>query len=53
MRSEAKLYRLRRQVDERIELVLLEEDNDRSGFLKEVLKTGEVVIAWWPENNLD
>ncbi len=43
--SEAKLYRLRREIDERIEPVLLEEDNDISGFLEEILKTGEVVYA--------
>lgn len=41
--SEVKLYRLRREVDERIEPVLLEADNDRSGFLEQILKDGEVV----------
>lgn len=43
--SEVKLYRLRRKVDERIEPVLLEKDNDKSGFLEEILKTGEVVYS--------
>ena len=43
--SEAKLFRLRREVDPRIEPVLLEESNDKSGFLEEILKTGEIVYS--------
>ena len=43
--SEVKLYKLRRKVDERIEPVLLERDNDISGFLAEILKSGEVVYS--------
>lgn len=43
--SEAKLYRLKRKVDERIEPVLLEKDNDKSGFLEEILKTGEIIYS--------
>ena len=39
----AKLFRLRREIDTRIEPVLLEESNDKSGFLEEILKTGEVI----------
>ena len=42
---EAKLFRLRREIDARIEPVLLEESNDRSGFLEEILKTGEVIYS--------
>jgi len=43
--SEVKLYRLRREVDERIEPVLLEADNDRSGFLEQILKDGEIIYS--------
>jgi predicted nucleotidyltransferase len=39
------LYRLRRDVDDRIEPVLLEEKEDPSGFLKEILKHGEVIYT--------
>lgn len=42
---EAKLFRLRREIDVRIEPVLLEESNDKSGFLEEILKTGEVIYS--------
>jgi len=43
--TEAKLFRLRRDIDVRIEPVLLEGTNDRSGFLEEILKTGEVIYS--------
>ena len=42
---EAKLFRLRREIDARIEPVLLEESNDKSGFLEEILKTEEVIYS--------
>ena len=41
--AEAGLYRIRRGIDDRIEPVLLEMREDRSGFLDTVLRTGEVV----------
>ncbi len=41
--AEAGLYRIRREIDDRIEPVLLEMGEDRSGFLDTVLRTGEVV----------
>jgi len=41
--AETKLFQLRRGIDERIEPVLLEERNDRSGFLEEILRTGEII----------
>lgn len=41
--AEAGLYRIRRRIDDRIEPVLLELGEDRSGFLDTVLRTGEVV----------
>lgn len=37
------LYKLRRDIDDRIEPVLLEEGRDRSGFLSNVRKTGHIV----------
>jgi predicted nucleotidyltransferase len=43
--TEAKLYRLRRDIDARIEPVLLEESNDISGFMEEILKTGEIIYT--------
>ena len=43
--SEARLFRLRRAIDARIEPVLLEESNDESGFLEEILKKGEVIYS--------
>jgi uncharacterized protein len=41
--AEAGLYRIRRQIDDRIEPVLLETGKDRSGLMETVLRTGEVV----------
>lgn len=41
----AELYRLRSDIDVRIEPVLLDEIRDRSGFLEEVMRTGEVVYS--------
>ncbi|GBD87745.1 nucleotidyltransferase domain protein [bacterium BMS3Abin03] len=40
---EAKLYKLRRNLDLRIEPILLDEKEDISGFKDEVLKTGIIV----------
>jgi len=39
------LFRLTRDIDLRIEPLLLEEENDSSGFLKEVLTRGELVYS--------
>lgn len=41
--EQAKLYKLRRLVDLRIEPVLIEYGHDRSGFLKEIMGTGQVL----------
>jgi uncharacterized protein len=41
--SEAKLFRLRRSIDVRIEPLLLEADDDKTGFLDEIMKTGEII----------
>ena len=44
MDQEAALYRFRRDIDNRIEPVLLEKDNDRSGFpLQSIMDSGEIV----------
>jgi predicted nucleotidyltransferase len=34
------LWKLRRQVDDRIEPVLIDRNNDRSGFLEEIKRNG-------------
>lgn len=41
----AQLFKLRRDVDVRIEPVLLEESSDDSGFMEDILKTGKIVYA--------
>ncbi|MFZ5969196.1 MAG: nucleotidyltransferase domain-containing protein [Bacillota bacterium] len=43
LEMEAMLYKLRRNIDDRIEPVLLEENNDDSGFLDEILKHGQII----------
>jgi len=40
-----RLSRIRRDVEHRIEPVALEESNDKSGFLKEITKSGEIIYA--------
>lgn len=41
--EQAKLYKLRRSVDFRIEPLLIECGRDKSGFLKEIMDTGHVL----------
>jgi uncharacterized protein len=41
--DEFKLYKLRRDINSRIEPVILNEENDPTGFVKEVLRTGIVI----------
>ncbi len=43
LETETMLYKLRRNIDDRIEPILLEENNDESGFLNEVLKHGQII----------
>ncbi len=38
-----RLYKLRRNIDTKIEPVLLEENNDKSGFLESILEYGIVL----------
>ena len=39
------LFKLRRGIDSRIEPVLLEKENDKSGFCEEILKNGKVIYS--------
>ena len=39
------LWRLRREIDPLIEPVLVEEENDPSGFLDEIIKSGVVIYS--------
>jgi predicted nucleotidyltransferase len=41
----ADLYGLRSEIDLHIEPILLDETRDRSGFLEEIIRTGEVVYT--------
>jgi uncharacterized protein len=50
--NEALLYKLRRYIDDRIEPILLEEDNDSSGFLSEIMKYGQVIFSQ-PEESIN
>ena len=45
LHSATELFRLRRGLDSRIEPVLFEENNDKSGFLEEIIKTGEIIYS--------
>lgn len=39
------LFKLRRVIDTRIEPVLIDKENDQSGFYEEILKTGKVIYT--------
>jgi uncharacterized protein len=39
----AELYKIRSEIDIQIEPILLDEAHDRSGFVREVIRTGESV----------
>ena len=43
--SATMLYRLRREIDNRIEPILLEEASEKSGFLEDVRKTGYTIYS--------
>ncbi len=45
LEAQAKLFKLRRELDLRIEPVLIVEGNDKSGFAEEVLETGIKVYS--------
>lgn len=40
---ETKLFKLRRDIDLRIEPILIDEKNDISGFYEQILKTGKII----------
>jgi len=37
------LWKLRREIDDRIEPILIEKSKDESGFLEEIMRTGVVI----------
>lgn len=37
------LWKLRREIDDRIEPILIEKNNDESGFLSEIMRTGLLI----------
>ncbi len=39
------LYKLRRHVDDRIEPILIDSNEDKSGFLDEILKHGQIIYS--------
>lgn len=43
--KEAKLYKIRRDIDINIEPILLESKNDNSGFLQHILSYGEILYS--------
>lgn len=45
LETEAKLYKLRREIDTRIEPILLEETNDSSGFILQVMNGGRIIFS--------
>jgi len=42
--AESKPHKLRRDIDSRVEPVILDEEKDQSGFAKEVLKSGIIIF---------
>lgn len=45
LENAALLYKLRRNIDDRIEPVLIESGNEKSGFFAEIQKHGEVIFC--------
>lgn len=45
LEREARLYKIRRGIDSNIEPILLESNNDKSGFLEHILSYGEVIFT--------
>lgn len=43
LEQETLLYRMRWDIDDRIEPILVESSSDRSGFLNSIMSTGEIV----------
>lgn len=45
LENAAELFKLRRDIDLRIEPVLIESDDPGSGFYREILRTGKIVYS--------
>lgn len=45
LEQQSRLFRLRRTIDLRIEPVLLEGDLDKTGFLQEIMTTGQIIYS--------
>lgn len=43
--TEVMLYKLWRHVDDRIEPILIDSNEDKSGFLDEILKSGQIIYS--------
>lgn len=44
LEKEARLYKIRRSIDANIEPILIEENNDKSGFLEHILSYGKLLF---------
>lgn len=45
LEQEARLYKIRRNIDANIEPILIEQNNDKSGFLDHILSYGQVLFT--------
>jgi len=45
LKTSAKLWKLRRNISDNIEPILLDESNDPSGFVEDIIRTGEVLYS--------
>ena len=45
LEKESRLYKLRRNIDSNIEPILIEKNNDRSGFLEHILSYGTILFV--------
>ncbi|SCG84176.1 nucleotidyltransferase [Proteiniborus sp. DW1] len=45
LEKEARLYKIRRNIDSNIEPILIEKNSDRSGFLNHILSYGQILFS--------
>ncbi len=45
LKTAARLFQLRRNIDSRIEPAIFEENHDPSGFLEDIMKTGTLIFS--------
>lgn len=45
LEKESRLYKIRRKIDINIEPILIEQDNDQSGFLDHILSYGKLLFT--------